>query len=360
MTKRVETPARNGLVARNALGAMGVVGVMAIGLAGSAAGQVPLDPPSGDCAGHFLNQAVVVGQYTFKAFKNPQTGAACLEVEVQGSHEKKVMGRMAERFIHKESGEVIFRRTVESFGQFTLGQAARADHDIPKIENGTDLTGRGRPDMIVTNWTGGAHCCFTHYVFELEPKLTLLAEISDADGYVAYFTRLGGDRAYSYVGNDWTFAYWDASFAESPAPAVVLHFVDEGRVVGFHLAMDKMQRPAPSDKAWKKAVEESQEAFAVHSSSAGGVGSELWSNMLDLIYTGHSELAWKLYDEAWPAQRADKDKFLAGFCSQLKTSPYWPDLEPTIQNAPQNCAAPAVQQSLVGGSNGPGYEQPGK
>ncbi|MGD0893787.1 MAG: hypothetical protein ABR923_19870 [Terracidiphilus sp.] len=313
-------------------------GMATIALAIPLAAQVPLDPPSSDCSRHFLNQTVVVGQYTFKAFKNPHTGAACLEVEEQGSQEKKVMGRMADRLIRKESGQVVFRRTLESFGQFTLGQAAQPQYDIPKIENGADITGRGRPELIVTNWTGGSHCCFSHYVFELEPKLNLVAQISDADGDLSHFARLDGDRGFSYVGNDWTFAYWDASFLQSPAPAVVLHYVDDGRGGGFHLAMDKMQRPAPSDKAWKKAVQESQEAFAENTSSADGVGSELWSNMLDLIYTGHSDLAWKLYDEAWPAQRTDKDKLLAGFCSQLKTSPYWPDLQTTISNAPPSCS----------------------
>jgi hypothetical protein len=305
-------------------------GVMMIALAGSLAAQASIDPPSSDCSAWYLNQAVVVGQYTFKAFKNPQTGAACLEVEEKGFQEKKVMGRMAERFIHKEGGQVVFRRTSESFGQFTLGQPAQPQNNIAQIENGTDITGHGRPNMIVTNWSGGAHCCFSHFIFELQPKLTLLAEIDDADGGDAHFATLDGDRQYYFVGKDWTFAYWDASFTESPAPAVVLRLVDDGRAGSYRLAMDKMERAAPSSREWDKAVYEAQAAFAERNSFGDGIGSVLWSNMLNLVYTNHSDLAWKLMDDAWPAQRPGKEKFISDFCSQLKTSPYWPDLGATL------------------------------
>jgi len=312
---------------------------MGLVLAGAAGAQTLLDPPSGDCTKHFLSQTVAVDKYIFRAYRNPRTGGACLEVEEQGLREKKVMGRMAVKLTGRGGGAVVFRRTLESFGEFTLGQAAHPEHDIPAVENGADLTGRGRPDLIVTNWTGGAHCCFTHYVFELEPQLRLVGQINDADGDLSHFARLGGDREYSYLGNDWTFAYWDTSFLESPAPAVVLHFVDDARGGGFHLALDKMQKPAPSEKQWKKAVQEAKAAFAEHGSSADGVGSELWSNMLDLIYTGHADLAWKLMDEAWPADRGDKEKVLSGFCTQLKTSPYWGDLQGTMQGAPEACVS---------------------
>jgi hypothetical protein len=303
---------------------------MMISLAGSRAAQAQIDPPSSDCSAWYLNQAVVVGAYTFKAFKNAETGAACLEVEERGVHEKKVMGGMAGRLIRKDSGQVVFRRTSESFGQFTLGQAEQPKYKIAKIENGTDITGHGRPDMIVTNWSGGAHCCFSHFVFELQPKLTLLAEIDDADGDVAHFADLDGDRKYYFLSNDWTFGYWDASFTESPAPAVVLRLVDDGHAGSYHLAMDKMERPEPNQEAWNKAVHEARGAFAASGGFGDGIGSGLWSNMLNLIYTNHPDLAWKLMDEAWPAQRPGKEKFVSDFCSQLKTSPYWGDLGPTV------------------------------
>jgi len=52
--------------------------------------------------------------------------------------------------------------------------------------------------MIVTSWWGGAHCCYIHYIFELEPKLRLLATIEDGDTDLAHFEKLNQDRGYYY------------------------------------------------------------------------------------------------------------------------------------------------------------------
>jgi hypothetical protein len=74
--------------------------------------------------------------------------------------------------------------------------------------------------------------------------------------------------------------------------------------------------------------------------------------MVNMIYTGHSNLAWKLLDETWLtpnqslAQAPNKDKFLSGFCSQLKTSQYWGDMEKTLEDVPSACtvAKPANRE----------------
>ena len=46
--------------------------------------------------------------------------------------------------------------------------------------------------------------------------------------------------------------------------------------------------------------------------------------MLDLIYTGHDEEAWKFLDDAWPPKVHGKDAFARDFRAQLAKSPYWP------------------------------------
>ena len=47
-----------------------------------------------------------------------------------------------------------------------------------------------------------------------------------------------------------------------------------------------------------------------------------WGDMLDLIYTGHEDLAWQYFDMVWPAKKAGKGKFLADFKEQLSKSAY--------------------------------------
>lgn len=315
----------------------GVCGIIA--LTGSALllrAQGPVEPPSPECIPANLTGTATVGQYVFKAYTDRTNGNGCLEV-LQSSRPER-------RIIRKFVPKVVFRKTLEGMGEFELGQPAREQYGIPKIENGADITGRGRANMIVTNFTGGAHCCFSHFIFEVEPTLWLLAKIDDGDGEGAHFADLDGNHHYYYVGNDWTFSYWNASFASSPSPSVILRFVEDKNGGGsYHLAIDKMQRPAPTTAEWNKALREAGDAFGESAAFGDGLGSELWSNMLNLIYTGHSDLAWKLFDQAWPLQKPGKDKFLSGFCAQLKTSPYWPDLAPTVNDAPAACvsASPA-------------------
>jgi hypothetical protein len=199
--------------------------------------QGPVEPASHECSPINLIQTATVGQYVFKAYKDNSNGNGCLEV-VETRHQGKLIGK----FIPK----VVFRRTLEGMGEFKLGQPADPNRGIPKIENGTDITGRGRADMIVTNFSGGARCCSVHYVFEVDPNLWLLARIDDGDGDGAHFADLDGNHRYFYVGNDWTFSFWDASFANSPAPTVVLRFVENAKPAAYHLAIDKMQRPTPT------------------------------------------------------------------------------------------------------------------
>ncbi len=283
--------------------------------------QGTIDPNSEVCDWLNLKEAATVDGFDFHAYKDIESGKACLEI-LRGSR----------------NGVVLYRKTADSFGEYRLGQKANPEFKIPKIEAGTDILSRGRPDMIVTAWSGGAHCCYVHMIFELKPELRVVARLDDGDGDLAHFVDLDGDGHYYYEGNDWTFAYWDASFADSAAPAVVLRFVDDDHGGRYHIAMDKMRGPEPSAEQWTKAIRDARDAFAQGSRLGDVIGSKLRSNMVHMIYTGHSRLAWKLLDETWPAQKPGKEKFLSDFCSQLKNSQYWVDMEETLEAAPPACS----------------------
>ncbi len=273
------------------------------------------EPHTACLAANLLSSAQAAG-YMFRSYKNQKTGDACLQV--------------------LRAGKVIFRRTIGNFGQFSLGQPADSADKIPTVENGTDLTGQGHPEMIVSLYTGGAHCCILEYVFELEPAFKMLATLDAEDSSFAHFAVIG-DRFY-YFANDWTFAYWRASFADSPAPNVVLGFVPEGDGGSFHLSLDKMRSPEPAPEKWQALLAAGRKSFNRNPRFPDGIDSTLWAKMLELIYSGHSNLEWKLVDEAWPQTRQGKDEFLTDFCSQLKTSPYWPDLEKAVTDPPTSCA----------------------
>lgn len=267
---------------------------------------------SSGCPREPASAAAKVGQYVFRTMETED--GACLEVS--------------------QNGKVIYTQTGFAI-HYYLGQKAKPQWGVAEIPNGTDLTGRGHPDMIVSGYTGGAHCCMEHYVFELEPEFRLLATLNDAHDDMAHFEKVG--HGYVYVTADWTFAYWPSCFACSPSERVVLRFVDDREGGGYHLALDQMQRPAPTNKEWEK------EQKAVQDALDGGpaideIGHVLWNPVLGLIYSGHADLAWKFLDEAGPAAQKAPLPDLEDFCSLLKSSAYWPDLRPTLRNTPTACA----------------------
>src|SRR5580698_9270225 len=289
----------------------------AVALMAESGGLFAQQQPSGDaasvCPAKNLDSTTTVGHLKISAFSAESID--CLQV-TSGS-------------------KMLYRGTIEGGGALTLGQTG-SDSDIPEIPNGADVTGRGHPDLIVSVFTGGAHCCMSHYLYELAPTVRLLARFNDADDDMAHFGRDLKDRQYYYYTADWTFAYWPTCFACSPSEAVILRFVDDANGGAYHVALDKMETPAPTQAAWNKELSAAQKA--VNDGAVNDMGRAMWGVVLDLIYTGHSDLAWKFVDALGPQAQQKPFASLADFCSLLKRSPYWTDLGPTLQSPPPRCA----------------------
>ena len=94
--------------------------------------------------------------------------------------------------------------------------------------------------------------------------------------------------------------------------------------------MDKMQIPAPTTAEWNKELSAAQKVVAA--GDADSIGTTMWQTVLDLIYGGKSDLAWKFVDALGAKAKQNPLPTLGDFCSVLKTSPYWPDLQPTLKD----------------------------
>ncbi len=183
--------------------------------------------------------------------------------------------------------------------------------------------------MIVTSWSGGAHCCFTHYVFELEPKLRLVAKLEDGDTDLGHFEDLDHNGHYFYVTYE-IWSYWPSSFAGSTGHKVFLKW-DKDR---FRLDLNRMRHPALTHEEWKKALKDVDDV----ADDRASLGVALWDPVLDLIYSGNSSLAWKFVEEVNPKALQGNNPSLEDFCSMLKSSEYWQDVGPTLKDVPHECA----------------------
>ncbi len=158
-------------------------------------------------------------------------------------------------------------------------------------------------------------------VFEIGPQFRFLARIDAGHGDLSHFADLDGDRNLEFVGTDWTFAYWWTSFAESPAPEIILRFT----AVKYRLAENLMRKPAPSEAELNREIEviRNDESWK----DMQRPPATLWGEMLDLIYSGNSAAAWRFFGKAWLAGVPGKDTALGDFKDQLAKSPYWPQIQ---------------------------------
>jgi len=200
---------------------------------------------------------------------------------------------------------------------------ANAKQSAALMRTTPDKTGDGTPDVAVEYYTGGAHCCFEITFIELGDQVRQLPMIDSAnDRVTAIAKRPGGGLRFQFA--EQAFAYWNISFAESPMPTVIYEFDKSDELVP---RFDLMRKPAPTLAALKRkaAVTKAQmnlNSYTGPDDNFNDWEEAFWGEMLDLVYTGHEDLAWQYFDLVWPAKKKGKEKFLSDFKEQLTHTAY--------------------------------------
>ena len=169
-----------------------------------------------------------------------------------------------------------------------------------------DKTGDGIPDIMINFFSGGAHCCFETYFINLGETAEMVDSIGTGHvGIGVSGKNPNGGLLFETADNG--FAYWLTYFANSPFPDVILEFRNGKLRPNFAL----MKKPAPSLSVLKRKAfaarqllslepykGEDNENSVLYKEDAQ-VDTVFWGDMLDLIYTGHEDLAWQYLDLVW-------------------------------------------------------------
>jgi len=255
---------------------------------------------------------------------------------------------------------------------------------VALLKMGRDITGDSQPNLVIADYSGGAHCCLSYHVFSIGEEFKQLGILDAENSDLARFVDLDDDGVLEFATNDWTFEYWNAPFVCSPAPRVYLAY--RGRE--YQVALDFMRQPPPSpaeeaelikkirtDPTWRRT---SKEQPAGDSDTAKGtrkntldalmsilpervkrskietllrrwghlekyegigwtngkvtVPPKVWDHMLNLIYTGHPDLAWQFLERCWPDGKGGMAAFVADFMAALSESSYWPQVRKLLKH----------------------------
>ena len=217
---------------------------------------------------------------------------------------------------------------------------------------GTDLGSDGVPDILIYDYSGGAHCCATvkHIVCSDPPVLT--AQISGWHCTPAY-RDLDGDGRYEMIIHDASYAYWNACYAASPQPEVIFRI----RNGHYEIAGDLMRSHAPAADKWKTDIKDLQhqlaryDQFIARRNSQTNENTEVklapeeevddnffsgqawradgvcippavWELLLNLIYTGQIDTAVNALDTMWPAGKPHKAEFANDLLGMIRGSWY--------------------------------------
>lgn len=190
------------------------------------------------------------------------------------------------------------------------------------MKNTPDKTGDGTPDVALEYYSGGAHCCFDLLFFELGNTVKPVDVLSTGDTRTVATGKnpKGGLRLKT---GDSTFAYWLVSFASSPIPQVVLDFKNGA----FRPNLEAMKKPAPSMAVLQRKANAAKKEINLKPYTGedflDSFVDAFWGEMLDLMYAGHEDLAWKYLDMVWDPRKPGKELFVRDFKAQLAKSEFW-------------------------------------
>lgn len=120
-------------------------------------------------------------------------------------------------------------------------------YGITRVDSsGTDITGDGRSELVVTKHSGGAHCCESTTIYSVVGAARDILSVSTGN-CPGELVDLDNDGVPEFQTCDDTFANAFCSFAYSPMPAVV--FAYEKAKAGYAVATPRYLNPSAQQLA---------------------------------------------------------------------------------------------------------------
>jgi len=193
------------------------------------------------------------------------------------------------------------------------------DEGQQPYEVGRDVLGVGAPALLVSGYTGGAHCCFNLAILVLGTEFREMQRMDLRDDEIVKIRKPAGGIATMEI-DDFNYDYWRGPFSESPAPKIVLSYDAKA---GQYAADPTLMRTPLPDLA--PLIERARAAQQEDETSPNLIPHDVSGPILDLIYGGHLAAAHEFLVDAWTGVAADRDEYWNELTNcRLRHSHFWP------------------------------------
>lgn len=191
------------------------------------------------------------------------------------------------KLIIKKKGKTVYEQDgIDSHYYFGL------DFDKKDKFSGKNITGNKMPNLVVTNWTGGASCCHLVSIFELGKEFRKIIEL-DAHTIIYDLIDLDKDGNLEIEIGDGAIRGVFTSTADTSYGRIIMKFIDNE----YRVATDLMKKPRPNKKKIEKLKTQIKAAFKKQDNPF--LPTKLLEVMMELSYSGHLDLAMEIAEKTW-------------------------------------------------------------
>ena len=183
---------------------------------------------------------------------------------------------------------------------------------------GRDLDGDGRTDLVVSTWSGGAHCCYSMHAYSVGRKAKPLLSLDTGDCGPGEFSDLNHDGDVEFLTCDESWKDRYCSFALAPFPTVVYAY--DARRGSYRIATPRFTAHFSAEIASGRAEAERQ-IQAAAAPDSGEVKCAVLHPALALIYSGAMDAGLDTIRQLYHG--ADVDAFVAETEAAVRASPLW-------------------------------------
>ena len=200
----------------------------------------------------------------------------------------------------------------------TLGQPDLVSAITINEVSGRDINGDGVADLVVDEWSGGAHCCYETTIYSLEQRPRPLLSLQAGNCGPGELLDLDGDGRLEVVTCDDRWAATYCPFAFSPMPRVVFAY----DVVTREYVPDTPRFARRSGDQLAAAVSEAERAVRdIDIREPGREKCAVLGPALTSMYEGRVDDGVAIIRRVYT--RADRDELEREVVAQVMSSPLW-------------------------------------